>query len=239
MSAAAEKGLVVVALTEHLDLCPSDPGFGFYRYEEVISRVNTLRRQFPHVRVLLGVEVDFSPVWRDAARDWLSRHTWDVVIGSVHSVGGLPLNDRATFDAFPPDRAITRYFADVGALLAEDWFDILAHIDIIRRYLVRFGLHWSADCLANEAGRVVERVAASGRYLEVNTSGIRQELGDLMPGLPLLETYRKAGGRRLVIGSDAHHARNVAAGFSQAADAVVRAGFNQEALAAELILLLV
>ena len=48
--------------------------------------------------------------------------------------------------------------------------------------------------------RIIEKRIA----LEVNTSGIGDRFGELMPSVPLLALYREMGGELLTIGSDAH-----------------------------------
>jgi len=236
VKSAIARGLGTVVLTDHLDLDPSDPGFGRYDYDAFRAEVLRLRKSFPQICVLFGVEVDYSPCWRESALQWLAAHRWDVVIGAVHSIDGSPLHKPETFAGISPGEAVKSYFRGLAAMLDERAFDIVAHVDIIKRYMVRFGLGWPHGRLMEEAAPIIEKIAASGRWLEVNTSGLRQEVGECFPERTLLEAYRRAGGRRLVMGSDAHTAGSVAAGFDRAADMVSRAGFDADSLASSLIL---
>ena len=238
VASAVRKGLSVVALSDHLDLNEKEPGYGRYCYEAAKSEVDALRRKFPKIRILFSVEMDYGVQWRERVDEWLANHKWDVVIGAVHSVGGRPIENPEVFKDASTDEIIAQYFRDLNDLVERDKFDIIAHLDIVKRYLVRYGCKWSRECLVNEARPVIEKIAQSGRYLEVNTSGLRQEVGECFPGADLLEMYRNAGGNRLVLGSDSHQANSVGAGFEQAADMISRAGFSSEALAGALILLL-
>jgi histidinol-phosphatase (PHP family) len=238
VASAVKKGLSAIALSDHLDLNEKEVGYGYYRYDAAKTEIEALRRRFPEIRLVFAVEVDYGIQWRERVDEWLANHKWDIVIGSVHSLDGRPIENPKLFENASTDELIVQYFRDLNDLVEQDKFDIVAHVDIVKRYLVRYGCKWSRECLINEAGPVIEKIANSGRYLEVNTSGLRQEAGECFPGANLLKAYKNAGGNRLVIGSDAHQAKSVGTGFKQAAGMISRAGFDMETLAGALILLL-
>ncbi|MBN1809572.1 MAG: histidinol-phosphatase HisJ family protein [Planctomycetes bacterium] len=233
---AVEKGLKGIVITDHVDFNPLDPGCGKYDYDSAKAEIERLKAAFPQISIGFGAEVDYSRLWRDEVAETVVGRTWDVVVGAVHSVNGIPLELRKAYEGAGIEAAITGYFREVGAMVEDDMFDIVAHVDIIKRYLERLGFRWSRECLLNEAGPAVERIASGGRYLEVNTSGLRQEAAECFPGVELLAVYRNAGGQKLVMGSDAHRSSDVAAGFAEAAAAVVRAGYRGRAVADSLIL---
>ena len=61
---------------------------------------------------------------------------------------------------------------------------------------------------------------------EVNTSTLRQNLDEPMPGRETLARYARLGGRAVSLGSDAHRAPNVAAHFDRALEILRAAGIN-------------
>ena len=63
--------------------------------------------------------------------------------------------------------------------------------------------------------------------MEVNTSGLRQKLGETMPGLELLRRYRRLGGELVTLGSDAHCTEDLGAGIDQGMELLKAAGLNQ------------
>ena len=50
--------------------------------------------------------------------------------------------------------------------------------------------------------------------LEVNTSSLRNGLVELMPGVDILMLYCAEGGKYVTVGSDAHIAADLAAGYT-------------------------
>ena len=60
---------------------------------------------------------------------------------------------------------------------------------------------------------ILHRLAVQDKALEINTSGLRQAIGDTLPGRELVERFRKAGGRYLTVGSDAHRTEDLGKGL--------------------------
>ena len=65
-----------------------------------------------------------------------------------------------------------------------------------------------------------------GKGVEINTGGLKSGMRDLHPCLDILKRYRKMGGEIVTIGSDAHDAKNVAAYFGRAKEALEACGFR-------------
>ncbi|MPN15026.1 hypothetical protein SDC9_162355 [bioreactor metagenome] len=65
-----------------------------------------------------------------------------------------------------------------------------------------------------------------GRGIELNTSGMRQKLGEPMPPVSLLKLYRDCGGEIVTVGSDAHRSCDVGKGIPQGYDMLKEAGFS-------------
>lgn len=82
------------------------------------------------------------------------------------------------------------------------------------------------DEYLDELTPVLKNVIQKGKGIEINTSGLRQEVGRAMPSLSILKLYRQLGGEIITVGSDAHTVKDVAAGFSEAAELLETAGFS-------------
>ena len=70
--------------------------------------------------------------------------------------------------------------------------------------------------------RIIEKRIA----LEVNTSGIGDRFGELMPSVPLLALYREMGGELLTIGSDAHVPHRVGNALEDTKAVLRKLGFS-------------
>ena len=58
---ALELGLVEIGFLEHLDLYPLDPHFGLHNYERYLEEIERARRDFPELKIRMGVEVTYLP----------------------------------------------------------------------------------------------------------------------------------------------------------------------------------
>ena len=63
--------------------------------------------------------------------------------------------------------------------------------------------------------------------MEVNTSGIRQNLGFTLPDYIVLKRYFELGGRLITLGSDAHFAEHVGSKFKEVSKILKYIGFTE------------
>lgn len=217
---AVEIGLSYLCPTEHADFDPQDPGYGYLDMAAYAQTVRACQAQFAgQIALLQGIEVDYQPHFDAEVRDFLARHTFDFVIGSAHYVDGLYTED-VVLDTYDPDTAYRRYFDGVRSIAASGLFDVVGHLDLLKRYAVpRWGA-FDAHRYADEIEAILRAAVASGTGLEINTSGLHQAPAETFPGLETLRRYRQLGGEVLTLGSDAHRqadlARHARAGLALA-----------------------
>jgi histidinol-phosphatase (PHP family) len=144
----------------------------------------------------------------------LQSDAYDVVIASVHYIL-LPMGIHWTGDEgksifkYALKRIYHRYYEDLLAVAKLGGFDVLGHFDYPKRYL---------KCDAEEdelMAEILKTVVRNGSVIEINTSPLRKGCGETSPGKKILKMYKEAGGKRLTIGSDAHHDTDVAADLDQ------------------------
>lgn len=66
-----------------------------------------------------------------------------------------------------------------------------------------------------------------GKGIELNTSGMRGELGILFPKEEVLQRYRDLGGKIITLGSDSHFNAHYYAGILEGMDHLKSLGFNE------------
>ncbi|MDH7568507.1 MAG: PHP domain-containing protein, partial [Armatimonadota bacterium] len=215
-----------IALCEHVDFDPRDEAYGFYNPEGYFTALAAARAGFPGVEVLAGVEVGEPHAWPCEVQQLLSRFAYDVVLGSVHWVEGLPMG-RQLFQRYPMEKAWRLYLAEVARVAEGADVDVVAHLDLVKRH--GNGYYREAprlEAFEPELRRIFAAMVARGLCLEVNTSGLRQEPGEPYPAGEVLALYREMGGRRVCLGSDAHRPKEVGAGFHTARQILRAAGFS-------------
>ncbi len=219
-----------IGITDHADFEPLDPCHGTFRPEPHWQAVQQARARFAgRLTVRAGVECGETHLYRENVTALLSAHPYDFVLGSLHWVDRRPTFNEAFFDGLTLDEGLALYFDELARLAAVGEYDVLAHLDIIRRAAYRrFGL-LALDLAPHESRlrRALHIAAARGKGIEVNTSYSRKGMGEPGPPLQVLRWFREEGGRIVTLGSDAHRPQAVGADFDRALAAVRKAGFEQ------------
>ncbi len=232
--AAALRGVEVLTFTEHLplaqELASRVPGADGYAMPERelpayiadVSDAAVLGASLG-VEVLCGIEIDAVPIARPYARELLSAYSFDVVLGSVHFIDDWAFDDpdrRERYDAWTPDDLWERYFSDVADAARTGLMDVMAHIDLVKKFGV-----WPEVPAAGLYRGIAEAVREAAVAVEVNTAGLRKPCKEIYPGMELLTALRQAG-VPVTIGSDAHAPAEVGAGAAEARAALEAAGYR-------------
>ena len=172
--------------------------------------------------VLVGIEMDWLPERAEQIARFLEGRPFDVVLGSVHWLGGLGV-DHPDFPAWgdmPPERVWSRYLAELVAAARSGLFDVLAHPDLPKV----FG-HRMPGALEDELAEAVAAIAASGVAVECSSAGLRKPIAELYPEPGLLARLHGAGAPA-TLSSDAHAPEDVARDYPTAVAALRGAGYE-------------
>ena len=115
------------------------------------------------------------------------------------------------------------YFDHLARSAESGLFDTLAHPDLIKNESPK---DWDFERLRPVIARALDRIAATGVAMELNTSGVEKALPDMNPSPPMLATMRERG-IPVVIGADAHFARRVGDGYLTALGLLENAGYSE------------
>ena len=207
-----------IAAAETKSWVPGDVWMSLDAYVEQI--VDARDRGLP---VKLGLEVDFFPQTIGDVLELLAPYPWDFLIGSVHWVGGWSVDHEisvAEFDRRGVRRSYEDYFAVVVELARSGALDVLGHVDVVKK----FG-HLLDATPGDLYDAVVEAAVAGGMAVEVSTSGLHEEVGEIYPAAPFLERFRVAG-VPITLASDAHVAAHAARDFDVAVAWARDAGYT-------------
>lgn len=221
---AERRGLKGIIFTDH---CPLPDGFSASvrmapeEYERYADMVAAAREQFAgRVDVRLGLESDYYP----GVEPWLeklhARHPLHHVLGSVHMQVREYRERYFTGDWFAYQQL---YFQHQAEAAETGLFDTISHPDLVKNESPS-EWHWTRIELF--AARALDRIAATGVAMEINTSGLQKALPEFNPGLSMLELMH-ARGIPVVLGADAHIPERVAADYSGALHALQSAGYTE------------
>lgn len=225
--AAADRGLTIICFTEHVDFEPTDVCYQKFDNDLYRRRIDEARSAFDGLLdIRCGIEVDFVTKYRDEIEDLLRRTEFDYVLGASHYVNGVILEDHDLY--FPgktAEEAYAPFFENALAAVETGWFDTLAHLDLCKRYGVRYYGSFDWTPYREVIERILTSVISRGMSLEINTSGLRQSPEDTYPSRGLLRLYASLGGKLITLGSDAHKPEHVGADIQTAIEVAKELGF--------------
>jgi histidinol-phosphatase (PHP family) len=170
--------------------------------------------------VKLGLEVDFVGERQEQLSEVLAPYPWDFLLGSVHWLDGLAVDQEPGVWAGRTVEQVWREYVDALAELASGGaVDVLAHPDLAKIFRQRP----EPGVLAELHEQAAEAIAAAGVCIEISTAGLRKPVGELYPDLGLLAACLRRG-VAITIASDAHVPELVGKDFDQALALARRAG---------------
>ena len=160
--------------------------------------------------VKLGLEVDYVGPRQDELAAALEPYPWDYLLGSVHWLDGLAIDEEpGVWATASVEEVWRRYFAALAELAASGHVDVLAHADLPKVF---------GQCPA-EVDRFYPQL--DGVALEISTAGLHKHVGELYPDPAML-----AGHPPITLASDAHVPRNVGRDFDRALELARAAGYE-------------
>lgn len=224
---AREHGVDILALTDHCDMLDGPEGISAYLACEQELREAYDKLDKAGLQVLYGVEIGNPHEFPQETEVFLADRKFDFIIGSVHFLpDGSDIYKLPYRTAEEIDDMFRQHFLSMQALAAYGGFDTLAHLDYPIRKLRGKIPNTSMLAYRDLIEPVLELLVQKNIALEINTRGTYDWQNRVGPEDWVLERYRELGGKYVTIGSDAHVTKYVGAGFTEAAAALKRTGFD-------------
>ncbi len=226
---AAALGLPELCFTDH---APAPDGYDainrmdldqFPRYRAMVAEQAAARPPGP--RILFGIEADFYEGCEAFLRAWLPRQGFDFALGSVHYLADWGFDnpdERAVWDSVDITATWRAYFRLIGRLADLRLMDAVGHLDLPKK----FGHRPSDRDLAEMAKPALDRVAAAGMAIEINSSGLRRPVREIYPS-PLLLALAREREIPICFGSDAHRPEEVGYAFAASLALARAAGYTR------------
>jgi len=172
--------------------------------------------------VKVGLELDHAPGRQDELADLLAPYPWDFLLGSVHEVLDLAVDQGpGIWDRLPVEDVWRRYVRSMLELAGSGHVDVMSHPDLAKIY----GRRPDPPVLEELHEELARGLAAARVAAEVSTAGLRKPVGEIYPSTDLLEAFARYG-VPITIASDAHESHLVGEDFDRALELVRRAGYE-------------
>ena len=220
---AEQRGLKGIIVTCH---CPMPDGYSSHvrmdgeQFEEYLDLIAEAARIWAgRQEVLVGLESDFVPGMEDWVRRLHERTEFHHILGSVHPQIGEYRRRFYHGDALEYQKLYFHHLADAAET---GLFDTLSHPDLIKN---EFADTWELERILPKIRESLDRIAASGCAMELNTSGLLKRISEMNPGPQILVEMCE---RQIpvVIGADAHIPDRAGDHFVEALALLQTAGYS-------------
>lgn len=223
---AIKKGLNEICFTEHFSVNPKVPTYGHMNFEKYFSQIEACRKLFGNqLTIKAGIELCEPHLMKEKYRDVLNDLEIDFIMGSVHNIKEEKL--RTFMVGKTPQEIYQKYFEEVYAMVSHADIDVIAHLDLIKRYAVESMGNYEFDDYKSIIEKIMRKAIERGIGIEINTSGLSNKaLNETLPSMDVLLLYHSLGGKILTIGSDSHRAETVGSNQEVAIKMAKEAGFQ-------------
>lgn len=224
-----ELGLKEIVFTDHLEtLDPNVSIFEIIDYDKYIIEIEDLKEKYgKKINLMLGAEINLEPAIRDEINRYVNKYPFDFIIGSLHASNYVDFAMTKFSDGKTQDEYYDNYFSWGMNCVRQDFnYSVLGHIDYIIRYGGYDNKHLNMDAHKEAISEILKTLISKGKGIEINTAGLRYNLGHVHPKIEILQLYKELGGEIITIGSDAHSIANLAMDFNIAYELLKECGFD-------------
>ena len=207
--AALAAGLREICFTDHLDYDPlgTMPNIAFDT-AQYNAEYDAL--EVPGLVIRRGMEFGLARDNVELFKKDLKRRHFDFVLGSMHFVDDLDVYFQPYWDGKTVFQAERRYLEEtLECVKIHEDFDVLAHLT----YISKTHCHPAPRPVPYAEHRelideILKTLAAKGKGLEINTSGV-DRCGGFLPTADYFRRFKELGGEIVTVGSDAHRSDRV------------------------------
>lgn len=222
---ALSKGLVEIGFADHAPLPENLRKNITMRPEEMEEYLSTVAfhaEQYKHrIGVRVGLEVDF-PLQASFDIRYLTDARIDYLIGSCHILDGWLFDHPNYIDGFSTrdiDEIYSRYYEILHLLIASGHFQILGHLDLVKKFGHRPKKNFS---------NVIKHLFDNSHNIavEINTAGLRKPVAEIYPSKEIIALLFSIN-IPVTLGSDAHNPDEVAYEFGSVVELLKKIGYRK------------
>ncbi|MEL6108697.1 MAG: histidinol-phosphatase HisJ family protein [Planctomycetota bacterium] len=190
----------------------------FDQYVDLVAE--TAETWSGRVDVRLGLEADYYEGYETYVEKQLGSADFHFVLGSVHPQ--IPEFRHRYWDDSDHLEMQRLYFRLLAQSAETGLFDSLAHPDLIKNMTPAT---WDPESVLDVIRPQLDRIAATGVAMELNTSGAYKRVREMNPFPGMLREMRERE-IPVTLGADAHVPHRVSEGYETAMNHLLEAGYT-------------
>ena len=221
------KGLTGLCITDHYDLEENAHQANMSLQNSFIETARA--RLAVDQRLLIANGIELGQATRDfqKAQTLLNKYRFDFVLGALHSDRNMDNYAYVDFSGLNTDMILQNYFEEMLELCQWGMFDALAHLTYPLRFITgKYQIPVDMTQYEELIREILKTLADKDLGLEINTAGLRSELGQMSPTLHYVKLFKELGGQFITFGSEARCAQELGMGLPEAMAMAKEAGFD-------------
>ncbi|MFA9376550.1 MAG: histidinol-phosphatase [Lachnotalea sp.] len=230
---AYQKGMKEIVMTDHYEFYENKmngPHFNDEYLQEYFKQLKSCKEEYEG-KLIIKAGMEFGQIYlaKEEYQKMIQKYKYDYIIGSVHKVHDIDIS-RMEYTSGNLEKIADAYYNSVLELVETGDFDCLGHLDLFKRHAVKHGFSDKIEQFEPIIKEILSVLINRGKGIELNTSSIRQGVGEPLPGEVVLKWYKELGGRIVTVGSDAHKPEDIGADFDEAKKILEQVGIQGVAI---------
>ena len=237
---AIDRGFLALGFSGHAPLIEdSDWTMTESNIEMYLAEIESLKAEFKdRITIYKGMEIDFYP--NENRFSYFKKYDLDYSIGSVHqlynsvdstfySVDDTRAEFRRVLDIMfdgSIKRFVIRYYQEVRAMIRQGGFNILGHIDLVKKFNSSFDFFTEKEpWYVEEIEKTLKLLKGSNIIVEINTGALSRGMQNVpYPSQWILDMCYTTG-INVCLNSDAHIPSGLDYYFIEALEMIRKAGY--------------
>lgn len=230
IESAIKRGLKFICLTDHLDMHLYSDKKYVLDICGYVNKINNLKEKYRDIiNVLCGIEIGLQPSLKETINDNIGDYDFDFIIGSSHAVNNIDIGYKPDkyFSGKSEKEAYREYFESIlENVKTFNNYNVYGHLDYVVRYGPNKNKYFNFSDYKDIFEEILKTIIRNGKGIEINTAGLRKNLGYSHPHRDILKMYKDLGGEIITIGIDAHLPAHIGYRFQDIPELLRELGFT-------------
>jgi histidinol-phosphatase (PHP family) len=230
VTAATALGFAAIGISDHLVLSPNGQDVSWAmlpeRLAEYIAEFDRVKQQ-SKIPLFMGLEVDFFPdnPRQDELDAILDEYDFDYLIGSIHFLDDFPIDYlKSDWENLSQDAINSHhrhYWENISLLAESQQFDIIGHIDIIKKMAFP-----TTEDLSELIAKALAAIARNDLIMEINSAGWNKPCAEPYPSKEILRAAETLH-IPIMMNDDAHSVTQLGQHYDKTIDYIGHNDFSQ------------
>ena len=224
---AVSRGIDAIAITDHCEIDSKTLDFRAFSTNQYFESYKAKKFFEGELLVMQGLEIGQAVYNKPLAESILNARKYDFILGSIHNLENMPDFYYLDYEKYDVYELLGRYFDTVYELCIWNRFDSLAHLTHPLRYIKgRAKIDVDLSKFSDKIEAILGLLVKNRKALEINTSGLFQEINKTLPDKSIIKLFKDLGGEYITVGSDSHYHQKIGAGIEQGLALAKECGFD-------------